>query len=40
MGCDMEIETVSLWGILAAVGIGVILAVLIAFAINAWNRRR
>ena len=36
----MEGETVTLWGILRVVGIGVILAILIAFAINAWNRRR
>lgn len=36
----MEAETVTLWGLLAAVGIGVILAILLAFAINAWNRRR
>ena len=36
----MEVETVTVWGILATVGIGVILAILIAFAINAWNRRR
>ncbi len=35
----MEGETVSLWGVLAAVGIGVLLAVLIAFAINTWKRR-
>lgn len=35
----MQGETVTLWGMLAAVGIGVILAVLIAFAINAWKRR-
>jgi hypothetical protein len=35
----MEGETVSLWGVLAAVGIGALLAVLIAFAINTWKRR-
>ncbi len=35
----MEGETVSLWGVLAAVGIGVLIAVLIAFAINTWKRR-
>jgi hypothetical protein len=38
-GDDMQGETVTLWGVLGAVGIGVILAVLIAFAINAWKRR-
>jgi len=35
----MEGETVSLWGVLAAVGIAALLAVLIAFAINTWKRR-
>ena len=35
----MEGETVSLWGVLAGVGIGALLAVLIAFAINTWKRR-
>jgi len=35
----MQGETVTIWGLLAAVGIGVILAALIAFAINAWKRR-
>jgi len=36
----MEGETVTWLGIMCAVGIGVVLVVLIAFAINAWNRRR
>lgn len=35
----MEDEAVTLWGVLAAVGIGVILAVLIAFVLNAWKGR-
>jgi hypothetical protein len=35
----MQGETVSLWGVLAAVGIGSLIAVLIAFAINTWKRR-
>ncbi len=35
----MQGETVTIWGVLAAVGIGVILAVLIAFAFNTWKRR-
>ncbi len=35
----MQGETVSLWEVLAAVGIGVILAVLIAFVLNAWKGR-
>ncbi len=35
----MQCETATLWGLLAAVGIGVILAFLVAFAINAWKRR-
>lgn len=35
----MEGETVTLWEVLAAVGLGVILAILIAFAINGWKRR-
>lgn len=35
----MQGETVTLWGVLGAVGVGVILAILIAFAINAWKRR-
>lgn len=33
-------ETVTWWGILSAVGAGVVMAILIALAINAWNRRR
>lgn len=36
----MEGETITWLGIARAVGIGIILAILIAFAINAWNRRR
>lgn len=35
----MQGQTVTIWGVLAAVGIGVILAILIAFAVNAWKRR-
>ena len=35
----MQGEAVTLWDLIAAVGIGVILAVLFAFAINAWKRR-
>jgi len=35
----MQGETVTLWEVLAVVGIGVILAILIAFAINTWKRR-
>jgi hypothetical protein len=35
----MQGETVSLWGVLAAVRIGFLIAVLIAFAINTWKRR-
>lgn len=36
----MSGETVTWWGILGAVGVGVVIAILIALAINAWNRRR
>lgn len=36
----MEGETVTWGGILGAVAIGVVIAVLIAVAINAWNKRR
>lgn len=36
----MDGETVTWLGIMQAVGIGVVLAILIAFAINAWNKRR
>ena len=35
---SMQGETATLWGLLAAVGIGVILAS-VAFTINAWKRR-
>jgi len=35
----MQGETVTLWGVLAAVGIGASLAVLIVFALNAWKGR-
>ena len=36
----MEGETVTWWGILGAVGIGIVIALLIAMALNARNKRR
>jgi hypothetical protein len=33
-------ETVTWWGILGAVGAGIVIAILIALAINAWNKPR
>ena len=35
----MQGEAVTLWGLISAFGIGVILAVIVAFAINAWKGR-
>ena len=36
----MEGETVTVWGILGVVGAGIVIALLVALAINAWNRRQ
>jgi hypothetical protein len=36
----MSGETVTWWGVLGAIGAGIVIAMLIALAINAWNRRR
>jgi len=36
----MESESVTLWGIVGVVGAGIVIAIFIALAINAWNERQ
>jgi len=36
----MESESVTLLGLLGVVGAGIVIAIVIALAINAWNKRQ
>lgn len=35
----MEGQTITLWGVLGAVGLGILIAVIIVLAINRWKSR-